>query len=109
MRLGYINKAKKEVGIDLFNPNLLVRFECGGIPVSVKGSVIGKIGPINKVVVPPKGYTLQFAQAAGKQKVQNLEGEPKDTPEMSFGGPFEESGFGSTDSITFKEPTQIKA
>ncbi len=110
LRLGYISKAKKEVGVDLLNGNLIVEFACGGVVVQVKGSVIGRITPINKPVVPPKGYTLKFTQAGGKQKVQNLEAEPKDTPETAFGGgPFEESGLASNDSVNFAEPTEIKA
>ena len=49
--LGYINKAKKQVGLDLAQPAGLafMSFECAeDLRVVVKGSVIGKITPINR-------------------------------------------------------------
>jgi hypothetical protein len=110
--VGYINKAKKEVGMDLIpaTGGAFIEFICGttvrGIAV---GSVIGRITPVNIKVVPPKTFTLKFAQTAGKQAVQNLEGGPKDTLETSYGGPFLESGFASADKILFKEPVILKA
>jgi hypothetical protein len=108
--LGYINKATKEVGLDLFNGNLIAQFTCGGVPVAVKGSVIGKLTPVNKIVNPPGGFTLKFAQAKGKQKITHLEGEPIDIPETSLGGgPFEESGLGSIDVLRFGEPAEVLA
>jgi hypothetical protein len=110
--VGYINKANKEVGMDLVpaTGGAFIEFICGttvrGIAV---GSVIGRITPVNIKVVPPQTFTLKFTQTAGKQAVKNLEGGPKDTLETSYGGPFLESGFASADKILFKEPVVLKA
>ena len=72
-RLGFINKAKKEVGI-LFNPEtgnaknprtLFAEFECvnkktGGKNnfIKVKGSIIGAITPVN-TLIEPGGTTIR--------------------------------------------------
>ena len=73
------------------------------------GSVIGKIMPVNKLVTPSETFTLSFRQLGGIQKVPNLEGEPTDTLEVSFNGPFEKAGFGSEDKILFGEPVTLAA
>jgi hypothetical protein len=111
MTLGYISKAKKEVGIDLSSPTgaPLVEFECAGFPVQIRGSVIGRITPVNKKVTPPKPFLLKFAQTGGKQKITKFEAGPISVLEGSFGGPFEEVGFASTDELTFAEVVEIKA
>lgn len=110
--LGYINRVTKEVGIDYANPAgaLIAEFQCGNILGSVRGSVIGKITPINKVVKPAGHFTVKFGQKGGKQKVTKLAGRPIDILETSLnGGPFEPSGLASTDLIRFAEPVEIKA
>jgi hypothetical protein len=115
MTVGYINKASKIVGIDLTEPfgGPVLLFYCGtpapGIRVMAVGSVIGRITPVNKLVTPSETFKLRFAQLGGIQKVQNLEGEPKDTLEVSFGGPLENAGFGSEDKILFAEPVTLSA
>jgi hypothetical protein len=110
--LGYINRETKEVGIDYSNPAgaLLAEFTCGNIVAAVKGSVIGKITPVNKFVIPPGHFTVRFAQKAGKQNITKLAGRPIDILETALnGGPFEPSGLSSTDLIKFAEPVEIKA
>jgi len=112
MTVYYINKAKKEVGIDLVEATgaPFLTFICGAATRAVViGSVIGRITPINKPVVPSKTFTLRFAQALGVQKVTNLEGGPIDVLEATFGGPFEGAGLASTDRILFGEPVVLIA
>jgi len=112
MRIGYINKAKKEVGADLVEPAGLpiLEYGCGSsVFVHVVGSVIGRITPINKLVTPSGVFKLKFAQALGVQKIPSLEASPVDILESSFGGPFEVTGLASTDAILFGEPVTLLA
>jgi hypothetical protein len=108
--LGYINAATKETGVDL-SPAVaganVAEFECAGIKIVVRGSVIGVITPLNKKT---KAYTVKFVQKAGKQKVTKLEGGPKDVLETSInGGAFVESGESTTDKLTLEKATTLKA
>jgi hypothetical protein len=110
--LGYVSREPKEVGLDLANPAgaLIAEFQCVNILASVKGSVIGLITPINKLLAPPKHFTLKFMQKKGIQKIINFAGGPPDFLETSInGGPFEQSGLTSTDLISFPTPEEIKA
>ncbi len=112
MRIYYINKAKKEVGIDLVQAAgaPFMEYVCGsGLFARVQGSVIGKITPINKLVTPAETFKLKFAQTFGIQKIANLEGGPVDVLETSFGGPFETTGLKSTDLILFGTPVKLIA
>jgi hypothetical protein len=112
MKIGYINKAKKEVGVDLEEPTgaPIITFICGSATRAVViGSVIGRITPVNKLVTPPETFKLKFAQVAGVQKITKLEGGPIDVLETSLGGPFEGSGLGSTDLLLFGEPVKLIA
>jgi hypothetical protein len=112
MKINYINKAKKEVGIDLVEAAgaPFMSYGCGPVLRGVViGSVIGRITPINKLVTPAEKFTLKFAQAIGVQKPLKLEGAPIDVLETSFGGPFEQTGLASTDLILFGEPVKLTA
>lgn len=111
MTLGYINGPKKEVGVDLSTATggPLVGFTCAGLSVSVTGSVIGKITPVNKVVAPPGHFALRFVQAGGKQKPTKFEAEPTDVLFTSFGGPSQESGLTSPEEVSFPVPMMIVA
>jgi hypothetical protein len=112
LNLGYINKAKKEVGIDLASAAgaIFAEFGCGPtLRGAVLGSVIGRITPVNKKVIPAAFFTLRFTQASGIQKIINLEGGPPDVLETSYGGPFLQSGLTSTDRIFFSEPVLLSA
>jgi hypothetical protein len=112
IRVGYINKAKKEVGIDLVEAAgaPFMTYGCGPVLRGVViGSVIGKITPTNKLVTPSETFILKFTQAVGVQKPVKLEGAPIDVLETSFGGPFEQTGLASTDLILFGEPVKLIA
>lgn len=89
--LGYINKANKEVGVDL-TPETgeeLAAFECEGITVKVKGSVIGHQTPVNSF--SKTSVNTFVVNGEGFQDVKNLEGGPTDVLESTINGsgPFE--------------------
>jgi hypothetical protein len=119
LTLGYITHTalKTIVGVELGKGEAPIAFiECAGaaapLKVLVIGSFIGKIGPIKKPVKPfPAGhFTLTFGQAKGKQKPKHFEGAPPDLfLTMIGGGPFEETGFSSKDSVGFPETVTIAA
>jgi hypothetical protein len=110
-RLGYImhTPVRTEVGLDMDNGNLLTSFVCGETRVIVRGSVIGRVTPVNKLVKPGKPFALKFKQSKGHQKPLAFEAEPPDFPEISFGGPFESAGLSSTEKIVFAEPVTVLA
>jgi hypothetical protein len=109
--LGYIHKVPKAVGLDLTSPSgPIMQFMCGATPFVVTGSVIGKIGPLNKPLPPGTPFKLVFAQKEGKQKYPNFEGEPPDVLLTSIGGgPLEESGLSGVDEIFFVGTIAIQA
>lgn len=110
--LGYVSRVPKEVGLDLSNPAgaLLAEFQCDNLLATIKGSAIGLITPINKLLAPPKHFTLKFIQKKGIQKILEFAGGSPDFLETSLnGGPFEQSGLTSTDLISFGVPAEIKA
>jgi hypothetical protein len=78
--VGYINKAKKEVGVDIKAESGLyeAEFECGTLPLDavVKGSVVGLVEPINKY---SKEATFTFERLGTTQEPTKLEGMPTDT------------------------------
>jgi len=110
--LGYINKAKKEVGISLESATggTVAEFTCGSVRVTETGSVIGKVTPINKKVKAGKPFTLKFTQTRGKQKPTKFEGGPTDVLMASVnGGKPEEAGVSAKGELTFTEVGEIKA
>lgn len=109
--LGYINKALKEVGVDLKPAKgPITTFTCGPATIVVTGSVIGRITPVNKKVNAGKPFTLTFKQAKGKQKPNKLEGGPIDVPMGSIqGGTPEEAGIATKAKLTLTEAAEIKA
>jgi hypothetical protein len=112
MTLGYINKAKKEVGISLeaTTGDTVAEFTCGSVRVRETGSVIGRITPINKKVTAGKPFTLKFTQKGGKQKPTKFEGGPTDVLMASVnGGTPEEAGLSVKGEMTFTEVGEIKA
>jgi hypothetical protein len=112
MKVGYINKSKKQVGIDFSTATgaAFAEFTCGtAVRAVVRGSVIGAITPVNTAVVAPKTFTLKFVQKKGLQAVPNLEGEPVDVLESTFGGPFELTGLKATEAIPFPGTVELKA
>ncbi|MGH2864524.1 MAG: hypothetical protein ACRDJX_04660 [Solirubrobacteraceae bacterium] len=118
--LGYINAAKKEVGLSLSPKTaggLFAEFECAEVKVKVgegtgKGgnSVIGRVTPVNKLVTPPETFALSFNCVSEKQEVEKFEGGAKDVLEAEIGGlGWEEACESSQDTILFKVAEELKA
>jgi hypothetical protein len=107
--LAYIDKAKKVVGVDLQgeSPPRLAEFECGGVPVEVRGGVIARITPVN---IGTSTLTFTLSEKEGVQKIKMLEGLSPDFPMTVFGsGPSEESGISLKATVTLQKPVTIKA
>lgn len=77
-RLGYIDKAEHKVGILLSSEaeegkGAIAEFECTrtgeAIKVKVKGSIIGLLTPVAKLVDPSEAFTLAFSKASGAGEV----------------------------------------
>jgi hypothetical protein len=106
--LGFIKKAT-EVGIALSpeTGTALAEFECAGVPILVKGSVIGKITPLKtKTTI----FTLTFTQTGGVQSPTKLEGEPEDVLFTRIGAatePFVQSGEATVATLTMSEETEV--
>jgi hypothetical protein len=111
--IGYIKKAAPiEVGV-LLEPEtagaLDAEFECVGLfgiksTLKVRGSLICKIEPINKMTSAAEKGKIVCSQTAGKQAVKKFEGEATEhTLETEAKGavefPFEESGETTTDEL----------
>ncbi len=111
-QLGYMSHTptKAVVGLQIGSGEVIfAEFDCIN-KVTVRGSIIGKITPINKLVKPlPKHFTLAFKQAKGVQKPKQFEGGPPTFFATSFGGPYEESGLTSKELLGFSEPVMIIA
>jgi hypothetical protein len=112
MELGWVEKATLKVGVALKpkSGTELAKFKCKTSPemeLTIKGSVIGGITPTE---TETKKFTLAFAESvpAGKQAIQNLEGEAKDTLKVFVGNA--ESGEGievTTDELETAEAMKI--
>jgi hypothetical protein len=93
--VGWENKALKKTAIELHpgknvTSGLFIEFECGGLPVKVRGAVLVPV----KNDAMKTSEILKFKQKAGKQKPEKWEeSSGKVILEASFkGGTFEQSG-----------------
>jgi hypothetical protein len=112
--LGYISRVPKVVGLDLANPAgaIVTEFQCVNILAVIRGSVIGRITPVNKAVKPGGHFVVKFTQSKGAQNPSSFAGMPVDILETSLNkGPFEPTGLMSTDALAFlgAAPVTIKA
>jgi hypothetical protein len=114
--LGYIVAAKKQVGLDLApSSGTFVTFVCvnpaGTLLAEVFGSVIGKITPVNKQVVPPSVFKLafKFNKKTHVQEPTHFEGQPDDilTARIDGGAP-EAAAFASSFALSFAASTKIQ-
>ena len=119
--LGYIKAAAPiEVGL-LLKPiggGNFVEFECvhstEKITIRVKGSIIGRITPINKLVDPSEHSLLEYEKGAktGEPEITKFEGlaANKLETESTVSKKFNESSIsGSKDEIFFLESIEISA
>jgi hypothetical protein len=81
-------------------------FACGGVPVVIRGSVIGIMSPVSKMT---KTFKVTFAESLGHQKYERFENEPPDTLEASVaGGAFGRIGLSSIDVVKNEELLEIR-
>jgi len=90
--LGYINKAKKEVGVALSaeSGSVLAEFNCEGLEIVTTGSVIGRqLGDIN--TFSKTSESVFKVNGEGFQEVKNFEGGATQVLESKINGsgPFE--------------------
>jgi hypothetical protein len=95
------------VGVDLkpASGTTIAAFECGGKAVSVGGSVIVPVSPVEKMST---AFKLKAAGSGGKQSPEAFEVGPTDTPTFNEGGE-EQAGITGTFTNTNEEPMEIKA
>jgi hypothetical protein len=109
-QIGYINKSKKEVGVELHaeGAGALAEFTCEGLEIVTTGAVIGQqTGDINTF---NKTSTDTFAiNGEGFQAVKNFEGGPNEEllSKINGSGPFP-SGQQAT-AVNKGEELEIKA
>jgi hypothetical protein len=108
--LGFISKAKNEVGLEI-KPNegeTLMKFTCGVVSVEIKGAVIGSIGPVNKLVEVGGHLTTEFAQVEGKQAIKKFEGGSEVGLSIALnGGSFRAASFQDAGELFFSEAVKI--
>ncbi len=112
--LEWESKAAKKLALDLFPADrggLLMKFECGPIPVEVRGSVLAPV-KADKMALTS---TLKYAASKAKQKPSEYEaaegGKVTDVLEMSFlEEPFEQAGLAVTgETLTSEESLEANA
>jgi len=99
--------GKSEVGLDLkpaSGTNLLT-FECGGAPVSVSGSVIAPITPVD---TSSSVFKVAAKQGAGKQSVEAFEEGAKDTLTFTTASGEEAGGMTAGAADTNEEKLTVK-
>lgn len=100
--LGFINKAKGEVGIE-YKPmegGLLSRITCGEQVIETRGAAIGRFTPIDTPIKHSGHLTIQFNETEGKQEVSKFEGGPSVSLEASVNGaPFKAIGLQNTGEL----------
>jgi hypothetical protein len=112
--LGLIHSEFKEgvastsAGLDLKRQPSLLNAECGAgkVSLSVTGSVIGQITPVDKMT---SAFTLKFSQSAGKQVPEQFEGGVKDTLTVHLGSGTEAAGLASSSKLANEEKLAVKA
>jgi hypothetical protein len=108
--LGFINKAKNEVGLEVkpSEGEVFAKFTCGEVTVEIKGAVIGSIGPVNKLVELGSHFTTEFAQKEGKQAIKKFEGGAEVGLSIRLsGGSFRAAAFQDSGELFFSEVAEI--
>lgn len=107
-RLGYISQAAKTVGLDLEGSTPFFQtFNCNGWAETVRGHVIGQIGPVNK---SRSSFELNYSSIAGVQNPSKFEGGQPQQLEWSLSGnPFEKWAFQGKNTLTTSAAGEIVA
>ncbi len=111
--LGVTRRASKHdetrVGLELLpegSAGAMMEFSCGGVPVSVRGSLIAPL-QANAMLLTSK---LDFTAVNGKQRPEGFVGQPKATLEASFGlAPFERAGLSAAMAQTNEEAVEVRS
>ncbi len=105
----YVNKANKEVGLDLSVTPLNIEVPAIGGKITIKGNVIGAFTPVNTNQTGP--FALTFKQVSnGVQSITKCEGGiTRSLLTSTNGGTFEASSEVTTDFITFAVAHEIMA
>jgi hypothetical protein len=103
-------KVSAMVGVSLEGvaSTTFTEFECAGLPVVIRGGVIGVIAPVNKMTTT---FKAKFTGAKGEQKPDKFEGGSVDEKILDVsvgGGPFEEAGLVSAETITPEEKVELR-
>ena len=98
-RFGFISEGSEPtVGLALAPDSkafpYMAQFACGGVPVSITGSVIATYAPLNKMTAT---FTVSFKETAGKQTPEAFEGGVPQLLSMAIGE--------STSEQTAKNPS----
>lgn len=110
-RIGFENKAKKKVALDLFptaaDGGLYVTFNCTvALHITVGGSVLVNV-PADKML---SALTLKYTAKGAKQKPEHLEGEPTDILISEINGKKpEQSGINIVSTQTGEEALEVNA
>jgi hypothetical protein len=99
---------KNKIGLDLKpeSGEFDAKFECAGLEIRVRGSVIHPVKTNSMVTTA----TEKFSQKAGKQKPEKFEGQPKDILESSTaGGAFEQSGQAIVATVKYEEAHEVNS
>jgi hypothetical protein len=90
MGTGWINAKRKEVGLreQPAKGTLVAAFDCGLNTYEIRGSVVGALSPVNKVVGAKEGLSVAIAinPETGRDAVTHLEGGPESVLEIQENG-----------------------
>jgi hypothetical protein len=105
LKLCYINKANKEVGVltKIENP---VHIEVAGKLIVVEGDQVAKITPVNTKTTK---YSLKYEQSAGKPKPEGCEGEKESYTADVNEGTAKASGEATTEETTYSAAQTLDA
>jgi hypothetical protein len=104
LKLCYISKANKEVGV--LTKVLPVHIEVAGKLIVVEGDQVGKITPVNTSTTK---YSIKYEQKEGKPKPEGCEGEKEHyTASVNEGTP-KESGEATTEETTYEKAQTLDA
>jgi hypothetical protein len=105
LKLCYINKANKEVGV-LTKISTPVHIEVFGKLIVVEGDQVGKITPVNTKTTK---YSIKYEQSAGKPKPEGCEGEKESYKASVNEGTAKESGEATTEETTYSAAQTLDA
>jgi hypothetical protein len=105
LKLCYINKANKEVGV-LTKISSPVHIEVAGKLIVVEGDQVARITPINTSTTK---YTLKYEQSAGSPKPAGCEGETESYKASVNEGTAKASGEATSEETTYEKAQTLDA